>query len=430
MPRPNWGALVLVFALGIVCAALVVMLLDRHSRKPQHTCGPTAALAAAQAAAQQQQQQQQQQSNDTFRHAVLLTRFDVGRTEGGEHRDVHFVRALMRRNAIYMPHGTSLVFASHASSSEALVDIVRDQLQRGRRLFMGVLSSGDLLVLKPLANAYSDALFISTASTAPALALPDNILRLACPDQRTIPMTGPLLERTFPKVRHWLIQFDKGSTWASQLQEILQAHLRGGSILMNVHDWKDVPHGMLRHYRLHEVGFISITERVTEQLAEMRDQPWFDAARRAGAPVVFADAAAYSPHFQAGDMPLFAFTSLKMSAAITIAQNVLGKRSVGPFLANLLLAGRLCTQALVLAQRQRAETGVVDGHRVLRDIMTSRHMDTGTGMFDSNGDRADIVAGVVRRDPATGEDRVITSNGHHVAMGPYEATYGAADVRV
>lgn len=364
----------------------------------------------------------------TYRHVVLLTRWEnVGQDRFGNRNDVEFMKELVRRHALYFPRGTSLMVASHAKSTEELVTITGRALHQGERIFVGALTSGDLLALKPLAQEFPDALFISTASTAPALALPDNMFRLACPDQRTVQYMGALLKHTFPSTTKWIIQYDAGSKWATQLHDMLRFHLDTDAEVQMVHNWHQVDARKVASHA-HHLGFMSITERDEASLTELRAQPWFEAHLGKATPLVFADASAFS-HSWGGKsvffdtpMPIYAFTSLKMLASITIARNVLG-RSVGPFLANLLLAGRLGVQGLILAHNLQDSKQQVSGRKVIQWVAQSRHTATGTGMFDDNGDRADIEVGIVAWEPHHADWRIVTTAGNHHALGPFDATF-------
>lgn len=366
----------------------------------------------------------------SYRHVVLLQRWEgVGRDRSGTRNDVKFMAELVRRHALYFPRGTALRVAPFADTTEALVAITTAQLHAGERLFVGVLTSGDLRALKPLAQLFPDAMFISTASTAPGLALPDNVFRLSCPDHRIVQHVGPLLDHTFPQAKKWVVQVDRTSEWARQLHTMLRFHLHPGAELQMVHSWGDVDVGKVEGAAPH-LGLMAITEDDATSMSELRAQPWFTSHTTRETPLVFADASAFSqawsgrPVFYGTPMPIFAFTSLKMLAAVTIAQNVLGP-SVGPFLANLLLAGRLGVQGLILARNMQDADEPFHGRQVIQRIAASRHTATGTGMFDDNGDRADIEVGVVEWVPTDARWRVVTTAGRHHALGPFDATFSS-----
>ena len=370
----------------------------------------------------------------SYDSVVLLRRWEgVGyNSEHNERNDSLYMSELVKRHALYFPRGTRLIISPVADTTDDLVHTAERLLKEdNHRVFVGVLTSGDLLALKPLAQKHPDAIFISTASTAPTLALPDNVLRLACPDNRSVRFMGPLLDHTFSHTKKWIIQFDSDSQWARQLHDMLRFHMHTHAELQVVHSWKDVNVALVKAHT-HHLGIMSITEDDIGSMRDLRAQPWFDTHLDKTTPIVFSDASAFSrrwsmiKEFHNTKMPIYAFTSLKMLAAVTIAQNVLG-HTVGPFLANLLLAGRLGVQALVLAHNLmdiNAKSGLpFHGRQVIQQVMESRHTSTGTGMFDDNGDRADIEVGIVQWRPQDAEWRIVSTAGKHHALGKFDATF-------
>lgn len=347
---------------------------------------------------------------------VLLSRWQGVGIHGasGLPNDVYFMQELVRQRAVYLPQHSSLVVAPRAACTAQLVTIARDHLRQGARVLVGVLMSDDMAALAPLAAQYPDALFISTASTAPSLALPDNMFRLPCPDNRAVKYFAPLLSSTFPHVSTWVVHADPTNSWATQLQQQLKL-----PVLQSVARWSDVDASVVASAAA-KVGFFSITERNADSMKELRAQPWFTAALLPSAPVVFADTAAFDPSwaaqptFHGAHTPVYAVTSLGMAASATMARNVLGTM-VSPFVANLLLAGRVGVQALVLRQ--------AGDKRVVATVAAARSADTGTGMFDVNGDRVDVEVGVVQWQPVTNTWRVVATAGDHHSLGSFTAQY-------
>ena len=369
---PRWHHNPLIFAAVLfvagLCTIIVIAVLERRER------------AAA----------------DTI---VMLQRFSVGAGGADATLEAEFVRMLVDNEVLYVPPPYTLEIMAPARDTAALVAQAETLVQQGHRWFFGCLSSDDLRALLPLARATPDAIFISTCSTSTSLALPDNVLRLACPDGASEPYMVQLLRTAFPSVAGWRVQAQAGNTWAQELAETMRRDLpaaaEGGGVLV-------------------------LTEAVDEALTQLAA-----ADLAAGTPVVFGDAAAYAPSWAGSDavaaltaagVPLFALTSLKMLAAITAAHNMVG--NVGPFVANLMLAGRLLVQAAVLRSRDPERA-------VLPRLLRSRSADNGTGMFDGNGDRLDIEVGLVQWKPDTAWWTVVQTAGKHAALGPFSADFSA-----
>lgn len=415
-PLAAIGTVVIVGSLVILMFLIVNLLTQTHSSNGGATCSQK--RLAADGGLKQ---------DAVYRRVVLLTRWEgVGIARDGRRNDVKFMEELVHRHALYFPRGTWLRVVRQASDTADLVKITEEALAEGDRVFVGVLMSRDLMALKPLAQLYPDAIFISTASTAPALALPDNMFRLPCPDQRAVQYMGPLLDHTFPNAKKWIIQYDKDSKWAAQLHDMLRFYLHTEAELQMVHSWDEVDASRaLRH--AHHLGLMSLAERDAQSMASLRAQSWFKSLPKS-TPLVFGDISAFSRSWSNNEvfhnvpLQIYAVTSLKMLAAVTVARNIIG-HSVGPFLANLLIAGRLGVQALILAHNLKDASGEFHGRKVIQQIAMSRHTATGTGMFDDNGDRADIEVGIVEWMPQDADWRVVTTAGNHVALGPFDATF-------
>lgn len=366
----------------------------------------------------------------TKRNVVLLSRFDVGTTEGGTRLDQAFARELVARRIVAFPPG-SRVKEVLVETTDGLVEAVRQQLQCGERYFVGVLTSGDLEALLPLAAEHPDAMFISTASTAASLRTPDNVFRTANPDVLFMPYLRTILEETFPSRApgDWTVVYDPASVWATQLQAQFATALPGCTVTSA---WGDVPAAPPA-----STGLIVLTEDDSAAVAEVAARTW-----GSGTPVVFGDPSAYSrtwvdnPAFtteRPANVNFFAFGSLKILVSSTAARNAVGA-PVPPNVCNLTLALRVALQA-VLVEAQLGAEGVgaeaVSGGRVVAEVQRSRSVSHGTGMFDANGDRVDIEVGLIGwyPDGVPGADdsgnpswQVVSTAGKHATVGGFVAS--------
>lgn len=92
------------------------------------------------------------------------------------------------------PVSTPQVHVLAPTSHEQLVTQTQDALSNfDVPVVLGVLPSDELEVLLPVATAFPDTVFLSTSSTAPDLARPDNVFRLTNDDATTAPFMGRLL---------------------------------------------------------------------------------------------------------------------------------------------------------------------------------------------------------------------------------------------
>lgn len=365
----------------------------------------------------------------TRRNIVLLSRFNVGTTEDGTRLDQAFVRGLVDRRIIALPPGSHVKQVS-TTTTEALVEATREQLRLGERYFVGVLTSGDVQALLPLAQEHPDAMFISTASTAASLRTPDNVFRTANPDVLFMPYLQTILAETFPTrtPSDWTVVYDTASVWATQLQTQFSTALPGCTITSS---WSDVPAAPPAN-----TGLIVLTEHDDMVVPELTGRTW-----HAGTPVVFGDPSAYSrtwvtnPAFtteRPANINLFAFGSLKILVSSTAARNIVGA-PVPPNVCNLLLACRVALQAALIEAQLVAEgvsRRVLAGGRVVEEVQHSRSVDLGTGMFDSNGDRVDIEVGLIGwfpegvpgTDDANPSWQVVSTAGKHATVGGFVAS--------
>lgn len=128
-----------------------------------------------------------------------------------------------------IPFTPDAVVYCNTTKATILSDVQSLYKHTGIRVFVGPLTSGEILAAKPfLMDHPDDVVFISTGSTAVALELPDNVFRLSSPDSVYVQyLQSNIIPTLAGATKKLLVVPEPGDEWAAGLTSAILAAFPG-----------------------------------------------------------------------------------------------------------------------------------------------------------------------------------------------------------
>lgn len=289
---------------------------------------------------------------------------------------------------------------------------VKAHLQRGSRIFVGVVFTSVIDALYDLFEANPDAVLISSGSTAPKYAKVDNIYRMVPPDNKSIEMVPSVLrEANLDLPRN--IFYDDESTWAVELAQLLSRKLgksatplssvvsasacasctasppaEAGTVVVLAERWSESILRMVKRGIIHPKDKI-----VLGDVAFMADVPTSE-----------------QEAMRELDAQLFAIGAFGgFNTDVSAVANMIGTQNVSPILSLLVSGLWIAFDCTHIAPGKR--------NKYIQDV----YGPDGARMMDAHGDNDFVQVGVVQcMGPAYSSWSVVTVEGLHPIYGRFQ----------
>lgn len=312
-----------------------------------------------------------------------------------------------------VPFGDNVAVVRFTSAADVRKK-VQKHLERGDRIFAGVVLTSVIDALYDLFERYRDAILISTGSTAPKYMTPDNIYRLLPPDGKSSKMMSDVLREARvapPRV----ILYDKDSTWASQLSKLLQNHFHVRRLSLGDADVADAAAAATA--AVGKSSVVLLSERWAEEIPRLashnvlhRDDDIVlgDVAFMADIPV--KDRAVLRKYHSR----LFAMGAFGgFTTDVSAVARILGTHNISPMWSLLVSAVWIAFDCAHMSSVERSR------------YLQSAYGPRGSGLMDEHGDVDFVQVGVVHSQaPSFASWSVYAVNGKHPIYGNFRTRLG------